>query len=189
MPGPCAGKQERQHRHSRSKSHSAVSASMPMLDGSPSLCASHYMPRASMRSSSWHTHSNTFGTWPYMSSEYSRERIQLAQQRKHAKELQVSEQEFIVPKAPLPLRGQCCFGRIEYDLNPYFVSSYLLDSPNSPSGSCLSITHWELLFLLSSLSGLHPFFAALGSPIHTSSVTFFAHLQLRTCFANITGAP
>ena len=122
----CTGKQERQDRLSRSRSQPAMSASIPMLNGSPSLCASHYMPKASMRHSSWHTHSDTFGAWPYMSSEYSRERMLLAQQRKQSKELQMSEQDFVVPKTALPIRGQGCFSQLEYDLNPYPVSTTLL---------------------------------------------------------------
>lgn len=93
-----------------------------MLDGSPSLCASHYMPRAAMRPSSWHIHADMFGAWPYISSGYSRERELLAQQRKQSRELHRSEQDFIVPKAALPLKGQGCFNKLEYDLNPYPVS-------------------------------------------------------------------
>ena len=107
-----------------------------MLDGSPSLCASHYMPKASMRPSSWHIHSDTFGAWPYMSSEYSRERVLLAQQRKQSKELQVSEQDFIVPKTALPIRGQGCFSQLEYDLNPYPVSPLCSGLGQTSTSSC-----------------------------------------------------
>lgn len=129
--GPTAGKQEQQDKLCRARSQSAMStASMPMLNGSPSLRATHYMPRGSMRPSSWHIHSDTFAAWPYMSSEYSRERVLCAEQRKQSQELQMCEQDFVVPKAALPLKGQGCFSQLEYDLNPYPVSL-----PTSCTGS------------------------------------------------------
>lgn len=80
------------------------------------------MPKTIMRSSSWHIHSDNFGVWPYISSEYSREREELAKQKRVAHALQVSDKDFFVPNAALPVKGLCCFGNYDYDLNPYPVS-------------------------------------------------------------------
>ena len=74
-----------------------------------------------MRPSSWHIHSDNFGVWPYISSEYSREREELAKQKRVAHSLQVSDKDFFVPNAALPVKGLCCFGNYDYDLNPYAV--------------------------------------------------------------------
>lgn len=75
-----------------------------------------------MRPSSWHIHLDNFGVWPYISSEYSREREELAKQKRVARALQVSDKDFFVPNAALPVKGLCCFGNYDYDLNPYPVS-------------------------------------------------------------------
>lgn len=76
-----------------------------------------------MRPSSWHVHPDNFGVWPYMSSEYSRERDEAAKQRRRATALRVSDHDFIVPSAVLPVKGVCCFSQYDYDLCPYPVST------------------------------------------------------------------
>ena len=79
-----------------------------------------------MRPSSWHVHSDNFGAWPYISSEYDREKQEVARQRRHAEALRVSDHDFLVPKAVLPLKGLCCFTHYDYDLCPYPVYHLLL---------------------------------------------------------------
>ena len=74
-----------------------------------------------MRPSSWHIHADNFGVWPYISSEYSCEKEELARQKRTAHALQVSDKDFIVPKPTLPVKGLCCFSRYQYDLTPYPV--------------------------------------------------------------------
>ena len=81
-----------------------------------------------MRPSSWHIHSDNFGVWPYISSEYSRANEELAKQKRTAHALQLSDKDFIVPKAVLPVKGLSCFSQYDYDLSPYPVKhppSYL----------------------------------------------------------------
>ena len=81
------------------------------------------MPSTTMRPTSWHIHSDNFGVWPYISSEYSRERDEAAKQRRRAAALRVSDHDFIVPNTVLPVKGLCCFSQYDYDLCPYPVSS------------------------------------------------------------------
>lgn len=121
MPHSTAGKQDRQRRaqHGSRK----LTASCPAFTDSPSLRASHYMPNTIMCPTSWHIHSDNFGVWPYISSEYSRERDEAAKQRRRAAALRVSDHDFIVPNAVLPLKGLSCFSQYDYDLCPYPVSS------------------------------------------------------------------
>ena len=119
-----AGKQERQQRSQQASiQHNRLTSSCPAFYDGPSLRASHYMPKGTMRPSSWHIHSNNFGVWPYISSEYSREKEELAKQKRIAHALQMSEKDFVVPSSVLPVKGLCCFGNYEYDLNPYPVTA------------------------------------------------------------------
>ena len=119
-----AGKQERQQRSQQaSMQRNRLTSSCPAFYDGPSLRASHYMPKTTMRPSSWHIHSDNFGVWPYISSEYSREKEELAKQKRIAHALQMSEKDFIVPSSVLPVKGLCCFGNYEYDLNPYPVTA------------------------------------------------------------------
>ena len=119
-----AGKQERQQRSQQaSMQRNRLTSSCPAFYDGPSLRASHYMPKTTMRPSSWHIHSDNFGVWPYISSEYSREKEELAKQKRLAHALQMSEKDFIVPSSVLPVKGLCCFGNYEYDLNPYPVTA------------------------------------------------------------------
>ncbi|DBB12886.1 TPA: hypothetical protein ACH3X3_005647 [Trebouxia sp. C0006] len=116
------GKQERQQRSQQASiQHNRLTSSCPAFYDGPSLRASHYMPKGTMRPSSWHIHSDNFGVWPYISSEYSREKEELAKQKRIAHALQMSEKDFVVPSSVLPVKGLCCFGNYEYDLNPYPV--------------------------------------------------------------------
>ena len=117
-----AGKQERQRRSQQASiQRNRLTSSCPAFYDGPSLRASHYMPKTNMRPSSWHIHSDNFGVWPYISSEYSREKEELAKQKRIAHALQMSEKDFIVPSSVLPVKGLCCFGNYVYDLNPYPV--------------------------------------------------------------------
>ena len=100
-----------------------LTASCPAFTDSPSLRASHYIPSNTMRPSSWHIQSDNFGAWPYMSSEYSREKDEASRQRRIAQALQVSDKDFVIPSAALPIKGLCCFSHYDYDLSPYPVSS------------------------------------------------------------------
>ena len=118
-----AGKQERQQRSQQASFQlNRLTSSCPAFYDGPSLRASHYMPKGTMRPSSWHIHSDNFGVWPYITSEYSREKEELAKQKRIAHALQMSEKDFIVPSSVLPVKGLCCFGNYEYDLNPYPVT-------------------------------------------------------------------
>lgn len=132
-----AGKQERQRRVQQGSSW--LTASCPAFSESPSLRASHYMPSTTMRPSSWHVHPENFGAWPYMSSEYSREKEELAKQRRLAEALRVSDHDFIVPNAVLPLKGLCCFSQYGYDLCPYPVGQLPLLSKLAVYGNCCEL--------------------------------------------------
>ena len=74
-----------------------------------------------MRPSSWHIHSDNFGVWPYIASDYDLERKESARERRISHAKQMSEKDFIVPQGTLPIKGLCCFGQYEYDLGPYPV--------------------------------------------------------------------
>ena len=116
-----AGKQERLHKTQQASLHNELTASCPAFSDSPSLRASHYMPRETMRPSSWHIHSDNFGIWPYHSSDYDLERKELAKEKRAAHAKQMSDNGFIVPHSILPIKGLCCFSHLEYDLGPYPV--------------------------------------------------------------------
>ena len=116
------GKQERQRRAQQASVR--LTASCPAFSDSPSLRASHYMPSTTMRPSSWHIHSDKFGVWPYISSEYNRERVEASKQKRISQALWVSDKDFVIPNAALPVKGLCCFSHYDYDLSPYPVSSF-----------------------------------------------------------------
>lgn len=82
------------------------------------------MPSTTMRPSSWHIHSDKFGVWPYIRSEYNRERVEASKQKRISQALWVSDKDFVIPNAALPVKGLCCFSHYDYDLSPYPVSSF-----------------------------------------------------------------
>ena len=57
--------------------------------------------------------------------------------------LWISDKDFVIPNAALPVKGLCCFSHYDYDLGPYPVSSYAFDiwaveaSLNASPKTCL----------------------------------------------------